>query len=267
MDGARQDSTPTSTSSPSARGPISLEDFVRSPFSVRCNVVKVWRQLPHDLWTGLTEHGQRRRANSTEHRCIIATGALILVVLACASFAFPAPSDDGDALLAQPVIGWPFPLDRSAGAGDLAQADIIFVPGQARLVLLWTILPTLLGWLAVRGIWIPRITRRTDHHTAAIALAQNLAPVYQYVFMMIAAGAVLMVPVAFLWPASSQFLRWCFWCFLFGESFFVPGVMWSRFVLCDTAGDVFGKRRKVRLALYLIAFVVLPLLGMISELP
>lgn len=267
MDGAQQDSASPSTSSAPARGPIPLADFVLTPFSVRCNAVKVWRKLPDDLWTGLTDHAQRRRANSTEHRCIITTAALILVVLACASFAVPAPSGDGDVLLAQPVIGWPWPLDSDAAGRRASEIDVIFVPQQARLVLLWTILPTLLGWFAVRGVWIPRVTREKEHHAAAIALAQNLAPVYQYVFMMIAAGAVLMLPIAFLWPASSQFLRWCFWCFLFGESFFVPGVMWSRLVLCDSAGDVFGARRRMWLTLYLIAFVVLPLLGMISELP
>lgn len=260
MDGARQDSASTTI----ARDSVPLEAFVRSPFSVRCNVVKVWRKLPADLWTGLNAEAQQRRAAQIERRCLITTGMLILVVLACASLAFPAQSESGDAIVAQPVIGWPWPLK---GDADASQADLIFVPQQARLVMLWTILPALLGWLAVRGAWIPRVTRETGHHTAAVALAQNLAPVYQYVFMMIAAGAVLLVPVAALWPASSQFLRWCVWCFLFGESFFVPGVMWSRLALSDTKGAVFGPRRKALLGLYLLAFVVVPLWGMISELP
>ena len=63
-------------------------------------------------------------------------------------------------------------------------------------------------------------------------------------------------------PAETAFIRWCFWCVLFGESFFVPGVMWIRLVLADRSVEVFGRFRIALLAAYLALFVVVPIYGM-----
>ena len=63
-------------------------------------------------------------------------------------------------------------------------------------------------------------------------------------------------------PAGTETFRVCLWCFLFGESFFVPAVLWMRLVVNDLSGRVFGRARHVLLALYLAIFVVLPIVGM-----
>lgn len=55
-------------------------------------------------------------------------------------------------------------------------------------------------------------------------------------------------------------------CFLFGESFFVPGAMWLRLVVLDQSGRVFGARRYRVLAVYLLLTVVIPIIGMVGEL-
>ena len=85
---------------------------------------------------------------------------------------------------------------------------------------------------------------------------------YVYVFAMIVAGAALM-PVLVWWsPSGTEMTRWCLGWFLFGESFFVPAVMWLRLVVHDGPGQVFGRFRYAGLGLYLLFCVLMPIGGM-----
>ena len=75
-----------------------------------------------------------------------------------------------------------------------------------------------------------------------------------------------MVPLIIWSPRGTETFRWCLWCFLFGESFFVPAAMWLRLLLHDSAGRVFGRRRLLVFSLYLTMCMVIPIYGMIQEL-
>ena len=75
-----------------------------------------------------------------------------------------------------------------------------------------------------------------------------------------------MIPLMLVDAKGTETFRWCFWCFLFGESFFVPGAMWLRLVILDQSGRVFGTRRYQILAVYLLLTVVIPIIGMAGEL-
>ena len=64
---------------------MTIQQFVRTPFSVRCNVVKVWRTLPADFWTGLSGLDEQERAVRAERRAIV--GVLVLAILLFGGFA------------------------------------------------------------------------------------------------------------------------------------------------------------------------------------
>ena len=101
---------------------------------------------------------------------------------------------------------------------------------------------------------------------SVIAFARHLLSVYLFVFVMIVVGAALMPALIRVSPDGTELFRWCLWCFLFGESFFVPAVMWGRFIIADRDGAVFGRCRIAGLTIYLLLFVVVPILGMVQQL-
>lgn len=232
--------------------------FVRTPFATRRNVVKLWRRLPAGLWSALDGAEDRRGAARAERMAL--AGVLLIALILALGFGSLAhrPPDAADGLLL-PLLGRPMPAPGP-------EVGWRFHPGLSWRLVAWTVVPSLAGWLFVRAMWIPRVVRRRPDAGAALAFAQRLSGVYLFVYLMILAGAALMPVLVMLAPGSSSWLRWALWCFLFGESFFVPAVMWIRFVWFDRRGEVFGRGRFVVLGVYLVGCVVVPLLGMVCEL-
>ncbi len=245
-----------------ARERTTAHDFVRTPFSVRRNVVKVWRPVPTGIWFELRTPSDRDLSIRRERTAAIGVAILVLVlIVGLGSIGLRA--DEHGALRCFPLIGksladTPSPSPASAGW--------YYAPGQSLVLVLWAVVPPLLGWASVRGLWIPLVVRRHASGYAAIVFARHLLSVYLFVFLMIVVGAALMPALILVSPVGTEFFRWCLWCFLFGESFFVPGVMWGRFVIADRDGFVFGRYRYGGLALYLLLFVITPILGMVQQL-
>ncbi len=239
---------------------ITVQQFVRTPFSVRCNVVKVWRPLPADFWTGLTARDEQQRAIRAERRAL--AGVLVLAILLFGVFAgMGYQATDGVVATRFPLLGWSQP-----NTSPDASAGWCFNALESWTLAFWVVGPSMLGWAFVRAAWIPLVIRRRNGCDAALAAARHLGSAYLYVYLMVVAGAALMIPLVALAPFSTEWLRWCFWCFLFGESFFVPCVMWSRLVMRDRSGAIFGRYRFALLGMYVALFVVLPIIGMVREL-
>ncbi|MCH7813638.1 MAG: hypothetical protein IID40_06415, partial [Planctomycetes bacterium] len=137
-----------------------------------------------------------------------------------------------------------------------------FVPGQTLALALWTLVPSLTGWALVRLIWIPRLARDRPTYQATVTFARHLGSVYFYVYVMIVMGASLMAVLVTISPAGTESFRWYLWCFLFGESFFVPTVMWTRLMANDSRGEIFGRSRHVAMGLFVVLFVAIPIWGM-----
>jgi hypothetical protein len=132
-------------------------------------------------------------------------------------------------------------------------------------MLLWVVIPPIAGWGFFRGIWIPRAAAGRPMREAAFSFARHLGGVYLYVYLAIVAGAILLTFLVRIAPASSQMIRLGVWLFMFGESFFVPAVMWLRLVQHDRSGAVFGPRRYGALAIWLMLFVVVPVFAMAKK--
>jgi hypothetical protein len=254
--------TETSSSDGSVdAGICSVRAFVRSGFSVRCQVVKLWRSLPLDLWTGLSTPDDRRQARARERRALWAVLGLALALWLGFSHAGLLVGE-GSTAHWYPLLG----KSLVVSPGHHGQPGWYYDAEQSTTLALWVIVPSLLGWAFVRLLWLPVASAGKPTQQATMTLARHLGGVYAYVYLMIALGATLMVPLILLAPARTETFRWYLWCFLFGESFFVPGVMWARLVLRDRAGYVFGRFRHVALTLYLVLCVVVPILGMVQEL-
>jgi hypothetical protein len=204
-------------------------EFVRTPFAVRCNVVKVWRPLPRHIWSLLGSSADEMQSRRRERHALL--GVILMAVALIAGCWLAA-------------YRWPG-LPRQ------------LLPGA-----LWVTVPPLAGWVFVRWAWIPAVTAGSAGRSAALAFARYLSGVYLYVYLMIAVGAALTLLLAVLAPARTQTLRYCVWLFLFGESFFVPAVMWLRLVGNDSSGRAFGRARPAVAAAYLVLFVVVPIIGM-----
>lgn len=238
-------------------------DFVRTPLAVRRNVVKVWRPLPADPWTGLSLPEDRARSIRRERRAIVGvTVAVLMLVAGFSSIGLRAIVGEDD--LCFPLLGKSLvtPTDGAPGLGWY------YLPGQSLSLALWVVVPSLAGWMFVRLIWLPAVaSARTDpRREATLTFARYLGDVYFYVYAMVVVGAAFMPLLILLSPKGTETLRWWLWCFLFGESFFVPAVMWLRLVINDSPGKVFGRFRYAALALYLVLFVVIPIGGMVQEL-
>lgn len=236
-------------------------EFVRTPFTVRRNVVKVWRSLPVEPWTQLSFPEDRAPSIRRERRAIagVAVGAVLLV----AGFSsIGLCTGVGEDLACFPLLGKSLP---TAPKGSLTPGWY-YVPGQSLSLALWVVVPSLAGWAFVRLIWLPIVALRRPAPEATLAFARHLSGVYLYVYAMVLVGAGLMPLLVLLSPKGSETLRWCLWCFLFCESFFVPAVMWSRLVINDSSGKVFGRFRYAALLLYMAFFVAIPIGGMIQKL-
>jgi hypothetical protein len=239
----------------------SVRSFVRTPFAVRCNVVKVWRPLPADLWTTLSQPGDCALSKRVERQAL--AGITVMAVMLIAGFSSAGlRTTAGEEDLCFPLLG------KSLAVPEHGPPDPgwYHAPGQSLSLGFWVVGPSLGGWVFVRLIWIPVAAARKPTREATLTFARHLGAVYLYVYLMIVSGAALMVPLIVLAPKGTEWFRWCLWCFLFGESFFVPAAMWLRLVICDSSGQVFGRHRFAIMALYLTLFVVIPIVGMIQEL-
>lgn len=238
-----------------------IRQFVRTPFSVRCNVVKVWRPLPAGLWTALVEPGDVARARRAERVAVVS----VLIMAAALILGFSGigvGTTSGDLYQRFPAVGTP----SLASGSKPVPFGWHFESWLSFAAVFWAVGPPLAGWAFLRLCWIPLAARRHSSPRGTMAMARHLGGVYLYVYMMMCVGAVLLLIVARIAPAETAFIRWCFWCFLFGESFFVPGVMWIRLVLADRSGEVFGRFRIALLAAYVALFVAAPIYGMTFEL-
>lgn len=235
--------------------------FTRSPFVVRGRVVAVWRSIPHDIWDALSSDFEGQRARRIERRAIVGVAVLSLVLLfGFGGLGFRATSDSEG--LCFPLLGRSVPctVDAAASPGWYYRA------GQRFGLAAWTVVPPLLGWLFVRGLWIPSVGTAPARRTSRLTLARHLGSVYLFVYAAIALCSLAMPLLIVASPLGTERFRWWLWCFLFGESFFVPAVMWIRLVLHDTNGSVFGRYRWWLLSLYLLLFVVVPLGAMVRRL-
>ena len=238
-----------------------VHEWVRTPFSVRRNIVKVWRRLPPDLWIGLSLPDDKERAVRVERRSLTGAAAMAVLLLACFAGVGYQPSE-GVVDRSSPVLG----KSTETSASTPPPAGWYYQPLQSASLALWVICPTFAGWAFVRLLWIPLVAAAAPTRDATLNLARQLGAVYFYVFVMIVVGAALMIPLMLVDAKGTETFRWCFWCFLFGESFFVPGAMWLRLVILDRSGHVFGARRYQILAVYLLLTVVIPIIGMVKEL-
>jgi hypothetical protein len=231
--------------------------FVRTPFAVRCNVVKVWRLLPEGLWDTLGEPGDIRWSRQRERRALVVVGIVVaLLILGVSSIGYLTDGADGGAMF--PLVG------ASTGNGvPQFSAGWCYVPWLSLASVLWVALPPLAGWGFVRLVWIPLVAAGKSTAEATLATARHFSGTYLHVYLMIMVGAGLMAVLVRLAPASTERFRWYLWCFLFGESFFVPAAMWLRLVLSDSRGAIFGRSRYWVLATYGVVFVSIPIWGML----
>lgn len=239
----------------------SARSFVRTPFAVRRHVIMVWRRLPPDLWTTLSQPGDRARSAQVERRSLVGVAVMVVILIAGFSSVGLRITVDGEALCF-PLLGWSVaaPADSSPDLGWY------HAPGQSLSLALWVVAPSLAGWAFVRLIWIPMVAAGKPTRDAVLTFARHLGAVYFFVYLMVIVGAALMVPLVALAPRGTETFRWCLWCFLFGESFFVPAAMWLRMVIHDSSGHVFGRFRYAVLVLYMALFVAIPICGMVQEL-
>lgn len=241
---------------------ISVREFVRTPFAVRCNVVKFWRQLPPELWTALSESKDHTASMRAERRALAGVAITAAMLLAVFS-GFGTRASVGELELCFPLLGW----SSEMPAGGSPIHGWYYAPGQSLSLVLWTVGPSLAGWAFVRLFWLPLVATAKPKRAATLSFARHLGAVYLYVYLMVVGGAALMVPLVLLAPGGTETIRWYLWCFLFGESFFVPAAMWFRLVVHDRSGQVFGPHRYPAMALYATLFIVIPICGMVQELP
>lgn len=270
QDNQQADRQPAALSRNLEEGREAVLAFVRTPFAVRCNIVKVWRAMPHGLWESLGSPADVLRSRQRE-RWAIAGVVLMAAILT----------------VIWPVAGRPAPVGSqwhkaseavSIGAGSEGHFNgneprltpgawpqqWCLASGAPAAPAIWVMIVPLLGWAFVRLLWIPWATKGKSTHQATLAFARHLSGVYLFVYLMIFVGTGLLWAMILARPAQTEGLRWCLWWFLFGESFFVPAAMWLRLVVNNRNGSAFGQYRHEVLAMYLIAFVVIPVYGMVS---
>lgn len=239
----------------------SVRSFVRSPFEVRCNVVKVWRPLPKDLWTGLTDSQDRVIAARIERRALIGVfliASLLMTVLSGICY----QSQTDASIVSYPLIGKSYP------AIDYETSDTgwCYNAWHSISLIFWVVAPSIAGWVFFRLICIPISTIGLSNQQPTLTLIRHISAVYLYVYVIVILGLALMIPLIILAPAKTEIFRRGFWYLLFGESFFVPATMWIRLVIHDRQGQVFSRFRFIWLYLYLFMGVVVPIYGMVQEL-
>ncbi len=202
-----------------------VSSFVRTSWTVRCNVVALWKPLPRGMWTLLRSSEDHVLSRKREQSCVIGVGVLAAMCISIALCLAP---------------------ERSFG------------------LILWASVPPLLGWFSVRRLWLPRVASSANRE-ATLSFARHLGGMYLYVYLVIALGVLLMLLLVWVAPDQTGTLRYCIsWC-LFGESFFVPAVTWLRLVVNDTSSEVFGRARRSMSAGYLILFVLVPSVGCVMQ--
>ena len=246
-----------------------VRDFVRTAFSVRRNVVKVWRAIPKDIWLALDTPADRELSERRERRAAVGTAILIGLLIAgfgSTGYRVRVGGVERDfPLIGKSSIVGSFDTDGLSRAAGSA-VGWYYAPGQSLVLVLWVVGPPLAGWALIRWFWIPTVVREPGRRDSVLAFARHLLSVYLFVFLMVVVGCALMPALILLSPAGTESFRWYLWCFLFGESFFVPAVMWGRFVIADRDGAVFGRHRFVWLGLYASLCVLFPILGMLQQL-
>jgi len=238
-----------------------VRDFVRTPLTVRHNVVKVWRPLPTSIWIALNDPSDHRRGKRCERQALIGVGLMATLLLAGFSGLGLQRDVEGEGVCV-PLIG----RSTTPVSGAQPSSGFCYVPGESLTLVSWTVVPSLAGWVCLRFFWIPVVARGRGTREATLTFARHLGSVYLYVYITITLGALMMPLLILAAPRATAFLRWCLWCVLFGESFFVPAVMWLRLIARDRAGEVFGRRRYLGLVVYLLLLVVGPIAGMVTEL-
>ena len=243
---------------------MEIREFVRTPFAVRRNVVKVWQPLPAGLWTALTTQVDQLTAARRERTALVWVACLALVIVVGASVV-ELVQTGADDRVTYPLIGKAESATASGRSDSLGEGGWRFVAGRSALPALWAVIPSLCGWGFVRLMWIPLASRGAApvDRQAMAAFARFLSGVYLYVYAMITTGLLVSLILLATFPCGSDTFRWLLWLFLFGESFFVPALVWIRMVCGDSTGGVFGQRRYAVLIVYLILFVLVPIAGMV----
>jgi hypothetical protein len=233
-------------------------DFIRTPLAVRCNIVKVWRPLPQDLWGALTQSRDIQQSRERERRAVAAVAVIVaMLVFGLSSIGYRLDTAAQGTTLS--LTGLSFASDSSSRLS----AGWCYMPGISLAPVLWVALPPLAGWGFVRLLWIPGVAAGKSSVHGTLAMARHLSGTYLYVYLMVLVGVALMALLVWFAPARTQSLRWYLWCFLFGETFFVPAAMWLRLIVNDFSGQIFGRLRYSLLAAYGVAFVIIPIVGMV----
>jgi hypothetical protein len=239
-------------------GRAAVLDFVRSPLAVRCNIVRVWRPLPQDLWGALIQPRDIQQSRQREVRAVVAVAIIVaLLVVGFSSIGYRLDTAGQGTVFA--LTG----LSFASGNSSPWSTSWCYMPGLSLAPVLWVVLPPLAGWGFVRLLWIPRVAVGKLSRPGTLAMARHLSGTYLHVYLMVFVGAVLMSLLVWFAPARTQSLRWYLWCFLFGETFFVPAAMWLRLVVNDFSGQIFGRLRYSLLAAYGVAFVAIPTVSML----
>jgi hypothetical protein len=234
---------------------LAVQDFVKTAFAVRCNIVKVWRPLPQCLWEALALREDAARSRKRERQAAAFVVAMTLMLVAGVG-TIGYRHQTGARMVTYPALGRPVDMAIASATTGWCWAPSVAPAG-------WVTLPPLVGWAFVRLIWIPVVAAGKTTREATLACARYLSGVYLYVYLMIFVGAILMVLLLRMAPVNTQWLRYALWLFLFGESFFVPGVMWLRLLRHDRSGHVFGPYRRVLAVVYVVMCVLIPGVGMV----
>src|SRR5437870_1458083 len=59
-----------------------VTDFVRTPFALRCNVVKVWRPLPENIWNHLASPAAVLQSRQREQRALLSVMLMAATLIA-----------------------------------------------------------------------------------------------------------------------------------------------------------------------------------------
>lgn len=263
---------------------LAVLEFVRSPFTIRRNAVAVWRRPPRGLWTELNQPQDNEPARRTQRRAVAGVMVIsVLLILGFSGLGIRSNASGGEAALSpmhgrrsrlkpaarvmiyHPLFEKSFVVEQghSNELGQLGQLDWYYAWGQSWIQMLCGVVAPLGGWIIVRAVWLPVLSRSKPSRQATLSLARHLGSVYYFVFLVLLVGAAIMLLLLLISPAGTTLIRFFLGLLLFGESFFVPAVMWSRLILSDTEGRIFGRRRLIGLTAYLMVFVALPIAGMI----
>ena len=183
-------------------------EFVRTPFAIRCNLVKVWRPLPANIWTALSESQDRLRGIRYERQALVWVALMAILLLGGFSGAGLQTSIEGQDVCV-PLVG----RSMTPVLDNGRSTDWCYIPGRSLTLVLWTVAPSLAGWACMRLVWIPAVAARRRTREATLSFARHLGSVYLHVYLMVIVGASTMPLFILVAPRETTFLRWCLWCF------------------------------------------------------